>query len=56
MFEGLRNQPKFFSDFVSLLLPKPEQINFGQVKSYAERKNLLAETKNASKKFAPMYW
>ena len=38
------------------MLRKPEHINFGQVKIYAdERKNLHAETKSASNKFTPMY-
>ena len=39
-----------------LLLSKPERIYFSQVKRYEEREDLLAETKNASSKFAPMHW
>ena len=43
-----------FSDFL-FIVSKLEQMNFDQVKRYAERKNLHAETKNA-KKFAPRHW
>ena len=55
--EGLKNQPNFFWIFNFYCLPKPEQINFGQAKSYAdERKNSHAKPKNASNKFAPTCW